>query len=656
MRTEQHPNPWAKPLVGLLGTLIVLGCGSKLIIKTVPEQTRILVKDPAGNKMAEGPAPLEVSVSYSDKVNRYILDVTPEADLSNRYHSGHRELTAEQYRQLPGNDQGRTLEFKLDHRNYEQLKVVRLILDPLSGWVGQAVEERAFRDVGEQGGAVPTRVIDLDDDAAISGMAISPDGQRIVFSSTRFAAKDLKELKELRLDEHRELPIKGSNIQGVRITGGGVQHITNEDFNDLFPAFTGDGKHLLFCSNRRRPSSTDILRTGADGRGGITNIYIDQRNARAVKPTQANDGTIAFALYPEGWSKPGDAQIWTVGGATQFPTQIALGIQPAISPDGKQIVYVGVDGNLWVVNVDGSNATQLAVGADRIPGRLKQSLSGVELAQFEYYEKKQSLLRFYQPYSFPSWSPDGKWILFSSMEGNDPTGRPGDDIWLMALDGSSKQQLTTNGSVDRFPLMSPDGNHIYFYSNRGLKWAIWRISSPVKVQTASISSISPAPVSVVSGATVLFHAMVTGAWDKSVLWSASAGSMNASSGQWEVPLVHTATPVTISASANADSGQKSTLIVVVNPSVKIGSITPAPGTVEAGSTTQFSAAVSGSLDGSVTWSATSGTIDPQTGIWIAPLVPVVTTLTITVMANADNSKKTSINISVNPLSNNHLNP
>ena len=52
------------------------------------------------------------------------------------------------------------------------------------------------------------------------------------------------------------------------------------------------------------------------------------------------------------------------------------------------------------------------------------------------------------------------------------------DIWVMDLAHADRPtQITTNGSWDDHPAWDPSGNAIYFRSNRGGEWAIWKIST-----------------------------------------------------------------------------------------------------------------------------------------------------------------------------------
>ena len=53
--------------------------------------------------------------------------------------------------------------------------------------------------------------------------------------------------------------------------------------------------------------------------------------------------------------------------------------------------------------------------------------------------------------------------------------------------GGSPRQLTTNGSADTYPLMSPSGRYIYFLSNRGGRWAIWSL----RVQQDHPAALAP---------------------------------------------------------------------------------------------------------------------------------------------------------------------
>lgn len=67
-----------------------------------------------------------------------------------------------------------------------------------------------------------------------------------------------------------------------------------------------------------------------------------------------------------------------------------------------------------------------------------------------------------QPDYDPVWSPTGEWIAFvSERTGND-------EIWIVHPDGTGLKQLTKNTwEWDKHPSWSPDGKKIVFWSNRG---------------------------------------------------------------------------------------------------------------------------------------------------------------------------------------------
>ena len=461
------------------------GCAattSELTVVTDPPDATVVVTSAKGTAVKQEAAPVKLDVQFSTENPRYTITAKPPKSKAEEFVETSRELSAEQYKTLHQLAKGnRRMVLKLDKAKFRPDFQVIVSPEPKKGWTGVISKVRSFIDTAEQGGAVPTRVVELDQaDAGLSGMSISPDGKRIVFAASSFET-DPAEAYASRKGATKagtEIGLKRANLRGVRVTGGGIQHITTEDFKDLYPTFSSDGRHLIFSSNRRRPQSNDILRISADGRSGIADIYVDRRGERAVSPSMAGDGTVAFALYPDNWTGPKDGQIWTVGGRNVFTTQVAKGVHPRISPDGRHIAYVGADGNIWVVGSDGKGKTSLTNRAKEIIDRFKKKLAGPELSEFKAHEKDGRVLRVYSPYSHPSWSSDSKRIVYTSMEGPDPTGRPNQDIWIMNRDGSGPQQLTTNGSVDRSPVMSPDHRHIYFVSNRGLRWAIWRIPAP----------------------------------------------------------------------------------------------------------------------------------------------------------------------------------
>lgn len=250
-----------------------------------------------------------------------------------------------------------------------------------------------------------------------------------------------------------------SNIYKQAIGSPAKTRLTYGKRTDFYPAFSSEGNELVFSSNRTGPNPT-LWRINLAGGGGITKITstLAEDYAPSVSP---DDAFIVYASNPPGADEP---QIWKVNYNGLLPTQLRVGRLPQISPDGTQILFVRVDKNsgkkqMWVMSVDGSGETQLTSNTD-----------------FHINDVR--------------WSVDGQTIVYASDEGVDPQRRQNLDIWMMDADGTNKTQLTTNGSHDDRPCWDRHGKFIYFRSNRGGTWNIWRFEPimPSKRQDHSNSN------------------------------------------------------------------------------------------------------------------------------------------------------------------------
>ncbi len=234
-----------------------------------------------------------------------------------------------------------------------------------------------------------------------------------------------------------------SNIQEQRVGSFGKTRLTYGKWHDAFPAFTPDGTNVVFSSNRTSSNPT-LWQVKADGPGGIIKLTYTQ--AEDYSPCVAPDNrTIVFASIPPGAEEP---QIWSLSRDNNLQTQLREGETPRVSPDGKRLLLVRQDKlskrhQLWVMSIDGASETQLTQNTD-----------------YDIIDAR--------------WSPDGKWIVYASDEGFDSHNNRNYDIWLMTANGSQRTQLTTNGSRDDSPCWDHAGKSIYFRSNRGGAWNIWR--------------------------------------------------------------------------------------------------------------------------------------------------------------------------------------
>ena len=66
----------------------------------------------------------------------------------------------------------------------------------------------------------------------------------------------------------------------------------------------------------------------------------------------------------------------------------------------------------------------------------------------------------------PSWSPDGKRIVFGSERDRGKDNPHNTEIYVMDADGKNQRNLTNNRTEDMYPAWSPDGERIAFSARR----------------------------------------------------------------------------------------------------------------------------------------------------------------------------------------------
>jgi TolB protein len=228
-------------------------------------------------------------------------------------------------------------------------------------------------------------------------------------------------------------------IWAMDYDGSNQHQLTHLGSVSLSPRVSPDGSRIAFSSLTKNGweilmYSVDLNRTVSFPRFAGTNL----------SPAWSPDGTkLAFSS-----SRGGDPDIYVMDNSGLNPRRVTLSPGPDVSPvwnpkTGAQVSWVSGRTGLPQVYTMESDGTNIQRMTDQ----------GYAVS--------------------PAWSPNGQFLAFAWIRRYGP-GEPGaSDIYLMDIASKQWVQLTHDGGRNDFPSWSPDGRHIVFQSNRSGSLQIW---------------------------------------------------------------------------------------------------------------------------------------------------------------------------------------
>jgi eukaryotic-like serine/threonine-protein kinase len=252
-------------------------------------------------------------------------------------------------------------------------------------------------------------------------------------------------------------PGRGAAPAPVQVT---FTRLTDQLGSETFPSVSPNGNELVYVKETS-PGNLDVYSQRIGG-SNPQNLTADSP-VDDTQPAFSPDGnTIAFRSEREGGG------IFLMGATGESVRRLtSFGFNPSWSPDGREILVASegvsdprvrkTQSEIWRVDVATGSRRQVT------PGDAVQ----------------------------PSWSPHGRRIAYWGI----PAGSAVRAIWTVPAGGGPPALVVRDNFLNWSPAWSPDGQYLYFASNRSGSMNLWRVpidETSGKVQGAPEAVPAPA--------------------------------------------------------------------------------------------------------------------------------------------------------------------